>query len=60
MGRNQIGVVALGLCLLLSLFFFAPNKKGKKQKLDIKTNQPTSTISFQDFEKKSKKEFFHS
>lgn len=56
MGRNQIGVVALGLCLLLSLFFFAPNKKGKKQKLDIKTNQPTSKISFQDFEKKSKKE----
>jgi hypothetical protein len=56
MGRNQIGVVALGLCLLLSLFFFAPNKKGKKQELDIKTNQPTSTISFQDFEKKSKKE----
>lgn len=56
MGRNQIGVVALGLCLLLSLFFFAPNKKSKKENPNLESNTPINAISFQEFEKKSKKE----
>lgn len=55
MGKKQIGVIVLGLSLLLSLFFFAPNKKSKNETTPVKNNQPSNTQSLQDYENKTKK-----